>query len=108
MEYLPSVCARRPQISGRKSGYVERQFFGGLSPLRGPSATVAAEKEHSEIVSHSASAASRAAHARIIWRMDTSVSTSGARPTHCGIGDEGAMVLKSGGYAMSGFSLLLN
>src|SRR6266545_2442506 len=41
MANLPSVCARRPRVSGRKSGYVGWQF-GGLSPLRGPLAAVAA------------------------------------------------------------------
>src|SRR5262245_60738691 len=42
MENLPSVGARCPRRSGRKSGYVRRQFFGGLSPLRGPLASATA------------------------------------------------------------------
>src|SRR5262245_45639238 len=42
MKNLPSVCARCPRSSGRKSGYDQRAIFGGLRPLRGPLATVAA------------------------------------------------------------------
>src|SRR5262245_51398103 len=42
MENLPSVGARCPHRSGRKSGCVRRHFFGGLSPLRGPLASATA------------------------------------------------------------------
>src|SRR5204863_5869509 len=54
---LPSVYARCPRRSGRKSGYVRRQFFGGLSPLRGPSASVVADKQPSGIGRHKTSLA---------------------------------------------------
>src|SRR5262245_28372194 len=42
MKNLPSVGARSPRRSGWKSGYVRWQFFGGLSPLRGPLASATA------------------------------------------------------------------
>jgi hypothetical protein len=48
MKNLPSVCARCPRISGWKSGYDRLATFGGLSPLRGPSATAAAGPKYIE------------------------------------------------------------
>src|SRR5215211_6749538 len=59
MENLPSIGARCPRISGRKSGYVKRQL-GGLSPLRGPLAAVAADNNITESAAPRASGARRA------------------------------------------------